>query len=482
MTTAGANSRPPRDLDGLEKALVDLAVRGRVSSVPGDAAWFQRVGIAVREGDQWVAHPDWLASALPAPSAKVLAVRSILRDPVYRLHIDSAVASVCRAVGTSERWKRLDELLGGPLRRSAPRLASLLAKPDDRGFDPNWESVDTYCWGHAGSPDVLFPLLVASAATWHATPIYVDETSSDVARLVGATKAGEGLRMTAEAAQRVSADLGEGVPVWSRPLGDGTTAVTLALPVHAEWPDGPPHVATQPFTLGVPADARANSALVRAAALGTDSFWVALEENVPTYAFTGAPAGTEWPDDAGLPASEHLLDLVRARPSGVGHTDAADAALFRLADHPLYGLCLQLLLLEALDRELGEETVLLAAPPGPQTSVRVLYRPRTQRGEPRAAMRDLGELDPVLDRVAAGVRLTAVGALGEVRGTWTLALSLMGQVGLVQQAGERWALSGHVLDRLHGGGLMTGVIRRGKRVRETLHGVLNGLWTEGGHR
>lgn len=480
MTTAGASSRPPRDLPGLEQALVDLAVRGHAASLPGEAAWFEQVGIAMREGDRWLAHPDWLACALPAPSAKDLTVRTLLRDPWYRLHIDVAVAAVCRAIGSSERWKRLDELLAGPLRALAPRVASLLARAATTETDTSWDAADTYCWGHSGAADVLFPLLVASAATWHATPVYLHDAPAKLVHLVVATSAGEGLRLDVGEAQ----DLLDGAaPVWVRALGDGTTEVTLTAPVHVAWPGDAPDVATHPFSLGAPAAARVRSALVSPAGLGTSSFWVALEDGVRSHAFAGTAAGTEWPDNAGLPKSQALLDLVRARPSGLGRTDEADAALFRLADHPLYGLWLQLLLLEALDRELGEETLLFAIPPGSHGHVQVLYRPRTQRGEARASMRDLGGLDAVLDRVARGVGLTTVGALGEVRGTWTLGLGLLGQVGLVQQAGERWALSGHVLDRLHGGGLMTGVIRRGKRIRETLHTVLNGLWeAEGGQR
>lgn len=476
MTTAGSNSRPPRDLAGLEQALVDLAIHGSASSLPGEAAWFDRVGIALREGDRWIANPDWLACTLPAPSAKEVTVRTLLRDPAYRLHVDSAVTAVCQSIGSSQRWKRLDVLLAGSLRGLAPRVASLLGGTESHGTDVSWHAADNYCWGHAGTADVLFPLLVASADTWHGTPVYIHKAPETLVRLVVATGAGEGLRMGLEEAQRATAETDGVAPIWTRPIGTGAAEVTLAAPVHVAWPGSAPDVATRPFSLGVPMDARKHSALVGTTALGSSSFWAVLEQDVFAYAFAGAAAGSEWPDDAGLPKSGELLSLVRARPSGLGRTDSADAALFQLADHPLYGLWLQLLLLEALDRELGEETLLFAVPPGSRESVRMLYRPRRQRGEARASMRDLGELDAVIDRVAGRVGLTTVGALGEVRGTWTLGLGLIRQVGLVQQTEERWALSGHVLDRLHGGGLMTGVIRRGKRVRETLHGVLNGLW------
>src|SRR5690606_14585447 len=254
--TTGSFNRPPRDFYGLEGALVDLAVRGWVSSLPGDSTWFERVGIAVRANDRWVAHSDWLDSVLPAPSARALAVRSLLRDPTYRLHIDRVLASVCRAIGSSERWKRLDELLAGPLRGNAPRIASLLRQPDTWEPDRSWESVDTYCWGRAGSSDVLFPLLVASAATWHATPIYVNEPSRDPARLVAGTDAGEAIRLGVEEAQRLSAEVNNTAPVWLHPLRDGSIEVTLAVPVHAEWAGKALDVAGYPFSLGVPTEAR----------------------------------------------------------------------------------------------------------------------------------------------------------------------------------------------------------------------------------
>jgi hypothetical protein len=92
----------------------------------------------------------------------------------------------------------------------------------------------------------------------------------------------------------------------------------------------------------------------------------------------------------------------------------------------------------------------------------------------------LGSVDEVLSRLAAVLSIREVGLLGEGRGPWSRALELLAQVDVVSSTGDRWAMTTHVLDRLHGGGLMTGVLRRGKDLRERLHGVLDALWSAAG--
>ena len=75
-----------------------------------------------------------------------------------------------------------------------------------------------------------------------------------------------------------------------------------------------------------------------------DSWPLRLSDSVPPW--------------ASIPGREILKDV--GRPKSL--SPFADDALLKLGQHPLYGFLLQLLLLEALDRELGDETLLLAPP------------------------------------------------------------------------------------------------------------------------
>jgi len=217
-------------------------------------------------------------------------------------------------------------------------------------------------------------------------------------------------------------------------------------------------------------------------------FWRIAEESMEGLASTGSVAGQPWPAEEhcrrrSLPDGTHLRELASSRPARRGDRDVGDDALRALSEHPLHGFWLQLLLLEALDRELGEETVLLAPPTHAvvddvEGSTRVFYRPRPDSRFHDRALLELGQLDEVLIRAAAALGVRSAGAIGHAEGPWSLGLSMLAQVGIVQTRHDRWTMSTHVLDRLHGGGLMSSVIRRGKAFRERLHGVLEGIWRE----
>jgi hypothetical protein len=59
-----------------------------------------------------------------------------------------------------------------------------------------------------------------------------------------------------------------------------------------------------------------------------------------------------------------------------------------------------------------------------------------------------------------------------------MGLALFVSLGLVSLSAskDRWILHADVLDRLHGGGLMSGVLRRGKGVRDRIRSHLQNLW------
>jgi hypothetical protein len=150
-------------------------------------------------------------------------------------------------------------------------------------------------------------------------------------------------------------------------------------------------------------------------------------------------------------------------------------------------MLLQLLLLEALDRELGEETLILAPPLGRkveniEAATRLLYRPRedvTNREETRKRrFLALGGLDQAVGQLARHLGVSTVAAIGDWSSSaaWSRALALMHTAQLIVGRHDRWELATHFIDRLHSGILMKDVIRRGRAVRDRMHAVLSGMW------
>jgi len=165
-----------------------------------------------------------------------------------------------------------------------------------------------------------------------------------------------------------------------------------------------------------------------------------------------------------------------------------DEALQALTNHVLFGFLLQLLLVEALDRELGEETLILAPPTDRRVddiegATHVFYRPRPATTGDGTSIRqdsyDLGTLDSVFAELAkaVGIRKIVYAFRGTDLGPWSRALRLMRSAELVVGLYDRWSIAPHVLDRLHGGGMMTSVIRRGRQFRDRLHSELYLMWT-----
>ena len=498
MKDASTTARP-EDLEAAEVDLVELALGGSVDLRSCSRRWLEAVGAArASAGERLVAIDDWLACALPAESAGELLRRTLLRDPLYRLHVDLLLMEVVAAVAAAARWRRLEEILFGDLLAIAPRIAGLLKLAHREGrswrdarwadFDPLPPDVaarlDERCWGAVGSAESVFPLLHALYPALASIPVYLDGDDPFVAAVVVAATNGDAVRLSPDREEDIVARSRRGVPLWWRSLDDGSLEVTLATACRTAGQPEP--LATQPFSRGVPDSVRAGSAVLSSNSEANHVlFWECVESARHALAFVGSGI-LEWPSDTdavrrGLPHRSQLSDLVRSRRPQHGASDPPDEALRSLSDHPLYGLWLQLLLVEALDRELGEETVLLAPPTHAvvadiEGATHVYYRPRSDEENRRRPALDLGLVDAVLTRVASGLGFASVGVLGGATGPWSMGLALLAQVGVAQTKHDRWALSTHALDRLHGGGLMTGVIRRGRVFRERIHDVLEGLW------
>ena len=494
-----------KDLDALQDLLVELALGGMLEKAPERQVWLEMVGVAQATVDDRITPTeDWLACSLPAPSPADLLTRTLLRDPLYRLHVDVLVTQVVAAVGVSGRWQRLEDLLFGDLASLAPRLSALLdlartgeeparslKKVAWRVLDPLprevTERLDERCWGMSGSAETMFPILRTRYPQLASVPMFIADADAVVGSIIVAASGGEGVKLPRERRAELVDWLYRGVPLWWRPLADGNLEVTLSGPCRARSEPG--EVASHPFSRGVPDLARSGSAIVAAGSPERRAtFWETAARSKVGLAFVGSANTDAWPSDEdaacrGLPPSQPLRHLVRSRASQRGASDPPDDALRVLAAHPLFGFWLQMLLIEALDRELGDETVLFAPPTHALVedvagATRVYYRPRPGARDASCPALELGSVDEVMTGVAAALGVETVGVLGKAAGPWSLGLALLTRVGLAQTRHDRWALSTHALDRLHGGGLMTGVIRRGRDFRERVHDLLEGLWHE----
>lgn len=489
----------PSDLEMLEAQLAQLALGDALLLETSVKSWLESIAV-VRpcEADTVIADEDWLACALPSSSEEELLTRTLLRDPLYRLHVDIFLAEVVVAVGQSGRWPRLEELIFGELSILAPRIAAMIefARSGYGGWETvSWRNLDVLpketsslmdqrCWGISGAPDELFPILRIRYPALASVPVFLPMSSPLAARVVSAATRGEGIRISGQRKAEVIDLAWQGAPLWWYSHND-QLEVSLGAPCRTRGlaEDLTSHM----FSRGIPAHVRERSALVpdHCAAIRA-SFWKIADTKVDGLAFVGAQSRKAWPEDKdaagrGLPCREQLEHLVRSRQPLHGTSDPADDALQLLAEHPLYGFWIQILLLEALDRELGEETLIFAPPTHAlvedvEAETRIFYRPRNDSSVQAQLLYELGSLDDIMTKIAKSVQVHPVPTLGDAGGTWAMSLALLARVGVVQTRHDRWTLSTHVLDRLHGGGLMTGVIRRGRTFREHVHNGLEQLW------
>jgi hypothetical protein len=509
-----SRARSELDLEALTCALEDLATCGFLFGSRAEFEWLESIGIAYLEPkDGWLlGRDDWLRQTLPAKDPADLLRRSLLRDPLYRLHLDLMLAGTLQTVGASARWKRLEELLTGPFRTFAPRFAGLLewlaGSVDKRAYELtayDWAGLressgiragdfadwDEACWGASGKASLLFPLLQQAYIPLLGVPVYLqlDPLEDHELYLLGsalAVAAGDGegthlrdLALIATLARR-------GFPVRWLPAGSGTEIACLTGPVRLAAPPLP-RLDARTFPTGVSSISRGSAVLDLEAERRSVQLWD-LDPLIPRPALVGQPVqGESWtnkppnpcPSWSDLPSADALEQIPLPRRSSLD----ADRALEQLAAHPLNGLFLQILLLEALDRELGDETLLLAPPIRARVEdiegeTRVFYRPRPQSGQTRESF-DLGSLDEALDQVAHEIGLAAYPPpYISVGGPWSAALRLFRAAKLIKGRSDRWTIEPLVLDRLHGGGLMTKVIRRGMELRESLHQALEAIWSE----
>lgn len=510
--------RRPEDLSHLENELIHLASFGGLTGDSVYCAWYESVGIARKEQDSLAIIPEWAIQSLPASSGIDLLRRTVLRDPLYRLHIDLLIASTLHTIGVTERWDRLEELLVGPLQPFAPRLVSLLEWMTRRAGRPSWElaagewqradllaeadraltaSWDKQLWG-SSKPSEVFPLLEELYVPLLGIPICPDregtckEARSILLNVITAASRGEAFVVNEQGFDHLENLCQAGVPLRLADHGPRHRMATLMEPV--TWVgDRESDCETVPFVSPLPDSTRQSCVIASSSAELNSNAWRVIECQSPLYAPPGIPpTAASWPQAyppgrpawSALPTLEELSQIPRPRSSSPG----ADTALRSICDHPLMGFWFQLLLLEALDRELGDETLILAPPVDRRVSdieaaTLVLYRPRKQQDSSNGNNRrvaTLGALDEVLTRLSRELGLHPLPlAINTSTGIWSFSLRMLRNAQLVKDRYDRWVLHPDALDRLHGGGLMKDVIRRGKGFRDQrLHGVLTTLWAQ----
>lgn len=502
------------DIETLRDELGRLGAFGVARVSPSHVPWLESAGVAIARAEAGSVHATsrWLAAGLPARDALDLLRKTLIRDATYRVHLDIVLASVLQAVGASGRWSRLEELLGGPCHAFAPRFVALLEWASRRAgktpqtLDPaDWDGLDPagaggkevhlaawdeHLWGFSGTPSTLFPLLqdlycpLLAQPMAHAGQGHESEHRMLVELVTHASRSA-GVKLSSDAARNTARSLMEkGLPVRIVvDVGNEKAVLVGAVECVGEDHEG---IGEDAYVDALSAVAKSSRFWVRESSEPYGDFWaldrgeqleafVSLDANTLTWAeaeMTGVPAGAQLPRAAllrGLSSSQVSIDALR-----------------KLCDHAFFGFFVQVLLLEALDRELGQESLILAPEcrvvvEDIEASTRVFYRPHASVEAPEGERptADLGTLDATFDELAKGAGLMRVHTPYRLPGgVWSLGLRLLRSVELVRARADRWALSEHVVDRLHAGGLMTDVIRRGKAFRERLHAILAAAWQQ----
>lgn len=509
----------PHDIEQLATVVDRLVTCGGARVPKSTAAYLQYIGVACGdERNEWVwPNPAFIERALPANDASDLLRRAAVRDPRYRLHVDLAMFSVIHAVAVSERWKRLEDLLFGQCRSVSPRLLQLMhwisglanepihkvaskriSEALLRCDDPVFGHWDSRLWGEGRGLTDLFPLLLDLYVPLQGQPIHVtgsDEINSELlASLIHAAVEGEGLLLPADQLDDVKSLQSQGVPLFSGLHSDGRIHALLVGAVELECePKSSCGELTDSHRI-VTSAARSSRVISQPSAA---PMWSVSERG---ELFAPVSIGTDesrWPNQpmADAPPWHQLpgADLISTAAKRRKDSQDADAAVLEIAKHPLYGFLLQLFLLEALDRELGEETLALALPQNRKletvddwADTSVLYRPRDESsddGEPKDqdGFLVLGSLDEVVPIIGRELGIKGIATPYHSSDMpWSRAVYLMSTAGLVDGRPQNWRLTitTFILDRLHSGSLMKDVIRGGRSFRDQMHMVFSELWKQ----
>lgn len=496
-----------------------LVVFGGATAPSELQGWLVSCGIARHAPGQtqWMVPTlPYLRSVLPAKDRQDLIRKTVIRDPQYRLHIDLSLARVLQIIAKSERWTRFEELAFGILGPTSQRLLSLVEwvaahcgqtanglrethwNQFESDFCPGesscFQSWDNHLWGHARDSADLFPLLEDLYLPLVDQPVHFELSGRQaqvMATLIEAARADDGVLISGDDAKVCDELKHIGAPILCR---HGSQLCTLTGHVELSVTVTPTtlNASMQSAPLGVPLLAkRSNIHSVADETSWLKSAGPGLWTSQGTFLSTNPVAAT-WPSDPVLEAPPWAL-----LPDSSTLTESAllkkvaglEDAVISLDRHPLYGLLLQFLVAEALDRELGDETLLLTPPldkvgDEAEWNTTVLYRPasKSETGSQSQSIGylSLGRLDFVLDRIAQhmGLEILPLPYSMTSYGIWSWALHLLIDLKVVVGQRDRWALSTALHDRLYTGNLMAEVLRDRRETRQSIHQVLLRLWKD----
>lgn len=517
----------PKNFTSLITVLEDLAIYGAAIIPEKYRTWFTEIGVIDEESfDGWsIPTSFWIDDTIPCQNQKDLLRKTIIRDHQYRAHLDISLTAVLHAIGVSERWQRLEELIFGAFLPFMPRFLQLIewqqkfsGKELKQISESDWlraEALatrrrdklfiqwDDILWGEAKTLSSKFPLLADLYLPLIHYPIGINSHQSQIPaktgrilhQLVNAATQKDGLMVPNEIREHVEYLTNNGFPVRTAIYNEQFQLAWLAGRITIcgnRWGDGDLFQAAA-IPAGI-ADRVSKSVLAESnnSSVSEPDLWDMIDSNVKFYCFFSIKdRDGQWPDEiskstppwAEIPDKRSLMEV--GKPKSL--TPGIDEKLRKLCSHTLYGVLIQLFLLEALDRELGEETLTLAPPLHYRTDhieaeTHVFYQPRPKFGIDRKPQQfrsfDLGLLDSTLSELSQylGINCICYPYENEISGPWSHALKLLRDSGVVTGYHDRWTLSSPVLDRLHGGGLMTSVIRRGRQYRDNIHDALYTMW------
>jgi hypothetical protein len=506
------------ELKNLSEVVERLTVFGGATAPQQCHDWVVSCGIAqiVPKQPQWVVPTvSYLRSVLPAKDRPDLIRKTAVRDPQYRLHLDLVIARVIQLIARSERWTRFEELSFGILRPLSQRLLSLvewvaartgkapisLSEAQWSQFEDDvlpyassrFHSWDNYLWGRARDVAELFPLLADQYLPLIDQPVHLtlsNRQARTMMLLIEAAREDDGVTFSREDLMICDELKRAGAPILQR-VGSQLCSLTGNVELSVT---GVPPTTTSASMHSVPLGLPTLAKRSRICSNAEETSW--LKSSGPSVWKSEAtllsvcPVSETWqnahladaPPWALLPEGSVLTEFTLLKK-----TSAFEDALISLDRHPLYGLLLQFLIAEALDRELGDETLLLA-PPLDQTGARaewdttVLYRPSTKSNTgPHSkgiGYLSLGRLDLVLEEIAHYLSLQTL-PLPYFRaeyGLWSWALHLLIHLKVVVGQRDRWTLNPLLHDRLYTGTLMAKMLRDRRDTRESIHRVLSRLW------
>lgn len=529
MTHTDMSLKILENLESLLPELENLAMFGAARIPEKYRLFLVAIGVVNEDSLETWSTPtaSWLDDTLPCKDNKELLRRTILRNYQYRAHLDIYIASVLHAIGITERWQRMEELVFGQLLPFMPRFVQLLewqqeknGKPIHQMTDSEWLTAeqrvtednkslfsawDDYLWGENRSPASMFPLLIDLYLPLLNIPVDINSSSiklsdnavSILAQLMNAAFNRDGLTIPGDLKIHVDDLIQKGLPVRVIRNKDGFINIWLVGPVSFSGniqPIDMKYSQTQ-IPSGIAESVSRNTYLKSENDTKTarKDFLSRIDDEVALFTFFSIDNKNGlWPDDTSyknppwlkLPGKNVLKEIGKPRSL----SQEVDKNLFDLCNHNLFGFLIQVLLLEALDRELGEETLLMAPPihhrtDNIETETHIIYQPRSTSGPDRSRVRqpsyDLGLLDEIFSELARRLCIKQIcyPYENELIGPWAFSIKLLRDAGIIVGHYDRWMIAPHVLDRLHGGGLMTSVIRRGRSFRERIHDELSDLWT-----